>query len=147
MPDERFYLVKTEVLPEVFHRVMKAKQLLSSGRAASVSAAARAVGLSRSAFYKYKDCIFEAQREGPVTLNAVLRDEKGALQTLLAGFSEAGASVLTIHQKSPHDGVAEVSVTISTEGMGRHLDETIALLKGRSAVIDLQIGTAENTSV
>lgn len=143
MPNERFYLVKAEILPEVFHRVMRAKELLASGIAENVSAAVRTAGLSRSAFYKYKDCIFEPQQGEPVTLNAVLRDENGALQTLLAGLSGAGASILTIHQKSPHGGAAEVSVTIRTEGMQRPLLETLAGLKSQRTVLDIQLGALD----
>ena len=56
--ERRFYLVDAQVLPEVFLKVVRAKELLASGEARSISAATRSVDLSRSAFYKYKDCIF-----------------------------------------------------------------------------------------
>ena len=52
--ERRFYLVDAEVLPEVFLKVVKAKELLASGEVRSISAATRSVDLSRSAFYKYK---------------------------------------------------------------------------------------------
>ena len=52
--ERRFYLVDAQVLPEVFLKVVRAKELLASGEARSISAATRAVELSRSAFYKYK---------------------------------------------------------------------------------------------
>ena len=53
--ERRFYLVDAQVLPEVFLKVVRAKELLASGEARSISAATRSVDLSRSAFYKYKD--------------------------------------------------------------------------------------------
>ena len=59
--ERRFYLVDAEVLPEVFLKVVKAKELLASGEVRSISAATRSVDLSRSAFYKYKDCIFDSE--------------------------------------------------------------------------------------
>ena len=59
--ERRFYLVDAQVLPEVFLKVVRAKELLASGEARSISAATRAVELSRSAFYKYKDCIFDSE--------------------------------------------------------------------------------------
>ena len=37
------------------------RRLLASGEARSISAATRSVDLSRSAFYKYKDCIFDSE--------------------------------------------------------------------------------------
>ena len=146
MSDERFYLVKAEVLPEVFHRVMKAKQLLLSRQAANVSAAVKTAGLSRSAFYKYKDCVYEPQTGGLVTMNAILRDETGALQALLAALSQAGASILTIHQKKPYDGAAQVSVTIRTDAMHNPLNDILAALKSQPAVVDVQLGAADETT-
>ena len=49
-----------QVLPEVFLKVIRAKELLASGQARNISAATRAVGLSRSAYYKYTQCIFDS---------------------------------------------------------------------------------------
>ena len=48
-------LVDAGVLPEVFGKVLEAKEHLQSGRAATAAEAARMAGISRSAFYKYKD--------------------------------------------------------------------------------------------
>ena len=45
--ERRFYLVDAQVLPEVFLKVVRAKELLASGEARSISAATRAVELSR----------------------------------------------------------------------------------------------------
>lgn len=88
--ERRFLLVDVSVLPEVFLKVLKAKELLAAGSAKNVSAATKMAGLSRSAFYKYKDCIFDAENSKEVlTVNATLLDETGALQSLLAGISAA----------------------------------------------------------
>ena len=59
--EKRFLLVDAAVLPEVFLRVLEAKELLASRRARNISAAVKMAGLSRSAFYKYKDCVYDAQ--------------------------------------------------------------------------------------
>ena len=116
--EKRFLLVEASVLPEVFLKVLRAKELLASGSAKNISSAAKAVGLSRSAFYKYKDCIFDAENSREVlTVSATLLDETGALQNLLAGISAAGASIATIHQATPENGAARVAVSIRTGGM------------------------------
>ena len=49
--ERRFLLVDVSVLPEVFLKVLKAKELLAAGSAKNVSAATKMAGLSRSAFY------------------------------------------------------------------------------------------------
>ena len=97
--ERRFLLVEAGVLPDVFLKVLHAKELLASGEAKNVSAAAKMADISRSAFYKYKDSIFSAESGRElVTINATLKDETGALHALLAGISDAGASIVTINQ-------------------------------------------------
>ncbi len=136
--ERRFLLVEAGVLPEVFLKVLKAKELLASGSARNISAAAKAVGLSRSAFYKYKDRIFDAQDSREVlTVNATLLDETGALQTLLAGISAAGASIVTINQATPENGAARVAVSIRTGGMRCSLEEMLDRLRTQRAVVEL----------
>ena len=53
-----YFVLKEKAIPEVLLKVVKAKRLLDTGKAASVQEAADAVGISRSSFYKYKDDIF-----------------------------------------------------------------------------------------
>ena len=60
-------VVSTDVLPDVFLKVVEAKNLLSKNEAKNSSDACRMVGISRSAFYKYKD-------------NVQVFDEKGSGQ-------------------------------------------------------------------
>ena len=53
----KYYLVEASALPEVFVKVTEAKSLLETGEARTVAEAVDRAGLSRSAFYKYKDCL------------------------------------------------------------------------------------------
>lgn len=93
MGERRFLLVDSSALPDVFLKVLQAKELLASGSVSNISTAARQAGISRSAFYKYKDYVFDAEtgREA-ITVIATLLDKTGALQSLLSGISAAGAS-------------------------------------------------------
>ena len=139
--ERRFYLVDAQVLPEVFLKVIRAKELLASGQARNISAATRSVGLSRSAFYKYKDCIFDSENGRElITVMATLRDETGALQSLLAGISSAGASIVTINQATPENGTAQVAVTIRTDTMQMTPDELAAMLDRQSTVVGVRLG-------
>ena len=54
----KYFVLKKKAVPEVLLKVVEAKRLLDSGKAASVQEAAENVGISRSSFYKYKDDIF-----------------------------------------------------------------------------------------
>lgn len=57
MSNQKYYIVSAEALPEVFIKVAEARRMLQVGEAATVGEAARMVGISRSAFYKYKDAV------------------------------------------------------------------------------------------
>lgn len=139
--ERRFLLVDVSVLPEVFLKVLKAKELLAAGNAKNVSAATKMAGLSRSAFYKYKDCIFDAENSKEVlTVNATLLDETGALQSLLAGISAAGASIVTITQSRPENGAAQVEVTVRTGTMQMPVDEMLTRLSHQPCVVEIHRG-------
>ena len=84
MGERRFLLVDSSALPDVFLKVLQAKELLASGSVSNISTAARQAGISRSAFYKYKDYVFDAEtgREA-ITVIATL------LALSLAGLCKA----------------------------------------------------------
>lgn len=139
MESKQYYLVEAAVLPEVFVRVLKAKELLASGEAKNVSRATRMADVSRSAFYKYKDSVFRADSERDVvTLKATLLDETGALQMLLAGISQAGAGVVTINQSMPENGTAVVAVTMRSSGMQLSLEQLRAALLQQRTVVEIK---------
>ena len=139
--ERRFLLVEASVLPDVFLKVLKAKELLASGEARNISAAVRAVDLSRSAFYKYKDSIFDSENNrGTATVIATLRDETGALQTLLAAISAAGASIVTINQSTPENGAAQVAVTVRTGTMQMSAEELTEKLARQRTVVEVRCG-------
>lgn len=139
MEAKKYLLVDADVLPDVFLRVLRAKELLASGEAKNVSRATQMADLSRSAFYKYRDSVFHADMGRElVTLTATLLDETGALQALLAGVSAAGAGVVTINQSMPENGTAVVAVTVRTDGMRESLDELCDGLLGQRTVVEIR---------
>src|SRR5699024_11500332 len=77
---EKFYLVKSNVLPEAMLKTIKAKKLLEKGKTKTIHQAVKQVGLSRSAFYKYKNAVFPFQslvKDEIVTLFIHLDDHPG----------------------------------------------------------------------
>ena len=112
----KYYIVEADALPEIFLKVAEVKRVLDSGETDKVSDATRRVGISRSAFYKYKDSIlpFQNLMAGRIiTFQITLKDVAGLLSQLLKVFAAAGANILTINQTIPVGGIA--SVTISAE--------------------------------
>lgn len=137
----KFLMVDVAVLPEVFTKVLRAKELLASGEARNISAATRQADISRSAFYKYKDCVFDVENTSQViTVSATLLDETGALQSLLAGVSQAGGSVVTINQSTPQNGAAKVELTVRTETLRMSIEEMLSELNQKRTVVEVHQG-------
>lgn len=122
---EDWVLVRADALPEVYRKVLAAQTALTTGTCSSVSEAVRVHGLSRSAFYKYKDAVavyFGKTASSFVTVELVLQDCPGVLSGLLAAFAEAGANISTVNQTSPVGGSAVVSICAQTDNMSVSLD-------------------------
>ena len=91
-------LVDAQALPDIYEKVLEAKRLLAAGRASSAAEAARMTGISRSAFYKYKDAVFPysgTESGRLLTVHCILEDRPGVLSNLLAAFAAADANILT----------------------------------------------------
>lgn len=119
-------LVRADALPEIYVKVLEVSNALRAGRFASVSEAVRAVGISRSAYYKYKDTVTPYLGSQTsvrfMTVDLVLQDSPGVLSGLLSAFAKVGANIVTVNQQSPEDGSACVSICAKTNGMSQSLD-------------------------
>ena len=127
----RLLLVDSDALPPVYGAVLTAKELLEQGKAASASEAARMAGISRTAFYKYKDAVFPYVADGGgkvVTVHMELTDRPGVLSGVLAAFAAAGANILTVNQNIPTKGRAAVSISARTDRLALPLDDFIRSL-------------------
>jgi chorismate mutase len=121
-----YILVDSAVLPEVFSKVIEVKKVLSKGAAKAVNEAVKEVGISRSAYYKYKDFVFpfyETSRGKVITLFFVVEDFAGILSSIIKEIAIAKANVLTINQNIPINGLADVTISIETAGMSLDLQE------------------------
>ncbi len=100
--EDRYLLINPRVLPPVFENVIRAKELLSLGKATSAAQAAKMAGISRSAFYKYKDFVFKysAGNVSTINLSAVLSDRAGVFSALTAALYRCGANIITLNAGS-----------------------------------------------
>lgn len=139
MSKVNYFLIDSSILPEVYSKVIKAKNLLSSGEATNASEAARMAGISRSAYYKYKDKIFEysEQAEDTTTLNAKLHDNAGVLSSVMNEVYLAGANVLSVNQSIPVNDVADVSITIRVSETSISNDELVEKIQKINGVISI----------
>ncbi len=138
----KYYLVERDMLPEIFIKVTEARALLETGECTTVAEAVHRVGISRSAFYKYKDSIapFTDMKHGQIiTFHMMLRDKMGVLSALLAIFADSGANILTINQSIPINSTAAVTITAETAGMEMGLEELKNNIESVDGVIKAEI--------
>lgn len=136
--EQKYYLVQADVLPEIFLKVMEAKELLETSECRTVAEAVERVGISRSAYYKYRDAISEFRDLSSgriVTFHVLLRDRMGLLSALLTIFAEAGANILTINQSIPADGAALVVISAAVENAGCGSEELLLRIRATQGVI------------
>ncbi len=138
----KYYIVEASALPEVFLKVAEAKRLLSTGEAGTVNEATRLTGISRSAFYKYRDAVLPFQNlltGRIITFQLMLHDEPGVLSGILSAFAGMGANILTINQTIPTNGCALVTVSAETSQMEGHLEDLLHKLERTAGVVKAEV--------
>lgn len=140
--ESQFYLVKGDVLPEAIKKTILVKELLKRGDKGTINEAVERAGLSRSAYYKYKDSVFpfyEASRKRIIILSLLLTHKPGVLSEVLRTIAENAASVMTINQGIPVQGVANTTVTVETANMTIDLEALLDKIRMADGVKHLEI--------
>ncbi|MDI3327638.1 MAG: ACT domain-containing protein [Alicyclobacillaceae bacterium] len=138
----RFYLVAEDILPEAMLKTVRVKHMLARGEAETVHEAVERIGLSRSAFYKYRDSVFlydEEGRDKVVTLSMILEHRKGVLSMVLNAIAEEGGNVITINQGMPVHQAALVTVMVDVSGLAGSVDGLVERLARISGVRKAEI--------
>lgn len=138
----KYYLVQADALPEVFLKVAEAKRLLESGEVETVGDATQKTGISRSAFYKYRDAItpFQNLMAGRIiTFQLTLKDRTGVLSGILSIFAYCGANILTINQAIPSNGCAMLTISAETTELTCPVEELLKKIGNLDGVIKAEI--------
>ena len=138
----KYYIVAANALPEVFLTVAEAKRMMQTGEADTVGDATKKAGISRSAFYKYKDSVQpfnDMKAEHIITFYGMLKDNTGVLSHVLGIFASSGANILTINQSIPTNGCAAVTISAETSGMEQTLESLMAAASAVEGVIRFEI--------
>ncbi len=133
-------LVNAAALPDVFQKVVEAKKLIASGEVKTASEASKQCGISRSAYYKYKDYVFEytSPLGETVSLHAMLRDQAGVLSAFLQKLYSRNANLLTVNQGLPVGGVASFSVSFRITADASGIEEMLGELSQIDGVISVK---------
>ena len=139
----KYLIVSTEALPEIYTKVAEVKELLDSGKYNHISDAVRTVGISRSAYYKYKDHVFTSKAfdevERKILISLVLTDEKGILSNLLYNISDSGSNIIAINQNIPIQNKAFVLISLEVENLKTSIQDFLEMLESTKGVIKLSL--------
>ncbi len=128
----KFYVVSSDILPEVLEQVIEARVLLQSGKAKRISEAVKMVGISRGTYYKYKDAVFSFssdQSNRKAIISMILRNEKGALSKVLSLISAKQVNIMAINQTIPINGIASVTLTLDISELEISIQALLTLVE------------------
>ena len=138
----KYLLVDKSILPSYYEKVIEAKALLSSGNVKDVSEAAKAVGISRSTYYKYKDYVFpigDGAGERKAVVSMTLSHKAGLLGEVLGELSTQGVNILTINQNPPVNSRAHVVISMDISKVTKESDKLISSLSNISGVSHVKL--------
>lgn len=139
---DKYLVIDKNILPEVYLKVVKVKELLKAGKVKGISDAVKEVGISRSAYYKYHQYVFEFaddERSRKVTISFILSHQLGVLSSALNTLARHNANILTIHQGVPINQLASVNITFDISNLDETLDELIDDIRSCDGVSKLEI--------
>jgi chorismate mutase len=140
--DNKYLVIDKNILPEIYDKVMESKELLRTGKVKGITEAVKQVGISRSAFYKYRDHIFsisEGTLGKKVTIAFLLNDEMGVLSKILNMLANVQGNILTINQDIPINKIANVSITFDITNLVVEIDEILNDIRNLNGVVKLNL--------
>lgn len=131
MQHQKMYIVDSKILSEVYEKVIQVKDMLRNGEALTIQEACKQTGLSRSAFYKYKDSVFDymtSEKGKMLILFMVLRHAPGVLSDIINTIASVKGNIITINQTMPIMDSATLTVTVDMKMLDINPEELAALL-------------------
>ncbi|WP_163191605.1 ACT domain-containing protein [Clostridium thermarum] len=142
----KYLVINSEVLPDVYEKVVEVKELLRTNRFKDVTEAVRVVGISRSTFYKYRDHVFalkEGMKGQKATISIVIIDKPGTLSNILDNIAKHGGNIYTINQDIPINGAAYINITLDMSELKIEIKELIDILSGLNNIIKVDLIAVE----
>jgi chorismate mutase len=139
---DKYLIINTRILPEVFDKVVQVKELLKVGKAKDISEAVKAVGISRSSYYKYKDFVFsvaEGTHVQKATIGFLLSHKTGILSRILDIIANVNGNILTISQDIPVNNATNIIITLDISNMTIELSDLISQVKEMENVVKVSL--------
>ncbi len=143
---EKYLIVSKEILPDYYDKVIEARELLEKKKVKNISEAVKAVGISRSTYYKYKDFLYAPSIEShgrKALISLMIEHTKGSLSNVLAYISSINGNILTINQNIPMNNAATVIISLETLHMEIDIEEAVKGLSDLDTVLNAMLISIE----
>lgn len=143
---KNYLIVNKKILPDIYEKVIEARNLINNEKVKGVSEAVKIVGISRSTYYKYKDYVFSPADNSigrKAVISMMLKHEKGVLSIVLNYLSEKHANILTINQSIPINGKASVNISLDISDISASIEELVAEMKKIDGVSSVKLLSVE----
>ncbi|MBQ6211302.1 ACT domain-containing protein [Ruminococcus sp. XPD3002] len=139
-------VIDSNILPDVFTKVLDVKKLMAQRGEKSFASACKRIGISRSAYYKYKDSVFsyeELFNRRIVNMYLLLSDSPGVLSSVLVFLHDLDANILTVNQSIPVDGAAAVNISLRLTEQSEAQLNTLNSITELDGVLEVKLLSAE----
>ncbi|KOA20162.1 hypothetical protein CLHOM_13610 [Clostridium homopropionicum DSM 5847] len=143
---DKYLIINTQILPDIFEKVLQVKEMLRTGKAKDISDAVKLVGISRSSYYKYKDYVFsvaEGTNVQKATIGFLLSHKAGTLSRILDRMAQVNGNILTINQDIPVNNAANVTITLDISAMNVELNTFIEEVENMDNVVKITLIAVE----
>ena len=141
-----YLIVHKKILPEYLEKVIEARNLLERHEVSTITEATQKTGISRNTYYKYKDYVFAwsgGKDDRIAIVSLLLKDESGALSSVLSTLSTYSISVLTISQAMPVARRANVLLSLDISAFSGPVNRVIEALEELPGVLDAHLDGVE----
>ncbi|MCY6485065.1 ACT domain-containing protein [Clostridium aestuarii] len=138
----KYLIISTQILPEIYEKVLRAKELLRMGKAKDITEAVKACEISRSSYYKYKDYVFsvsEGSHAKKATISFSVAHQAGKLSNVLDRIAYVNGNILTINQDIPVSNIANIRITFDVSNMNIELNSLLEEIKSMDNVIEVKL--------
>lgn len=139
---QTYYLVHHQVMPEVLLKTVQVNEMISKGQTNTIYEAVEKAGISRSAYYKYRNHVFpfyEMSKGQIVTVSILMDHVSGSLLEVLKEIAGAEGSIVTINQNIPYLQVANVTISLETTNLAVNIETLLQRLTRISGVHQVKI--------
>ena len=145
--NRQFYLVDFQILSEAIKKTIQTKELLKEGEAETINEAVKKTGISRSAYYKYKDHVAPAldmQDDAIVSLAITTVDDIAVCSRILRKIAKRKNRVVTLNRGLPVKKQTLISLAFETAETRSDIKKLITNIENMKGVKDVrQIGGGE----